>query len=252
MSVEQKNTRGVFVAVEGMDGSGKSTVVKRLTEILTARQNTVVQTHEVGGTPIGKKLRDICFTTTDEKLDPRARLLMVLASRLQHINEVIRPALKAGSIVVTDRYELSTLVYNVDLDNQSRLYSELPLDALGVDIKPDLYILLDVDHEVAFKRGRARPDVDNDTYKQNLDQARQIKDAYWRRALQAKHEGVFVRAIKTDGSPEEVEQELLRVASAVEHLSQPDKCHGGIASGYLNIWSAGESGPRSGLETNNG
>src|SRR6187399_111931 len=107
--MEEVKRQGQFVVVEGMDGSGKSECTAVLAELLRQipPNPEVVQTYKVGGTPIGKKLRELCFRSRQddgETVDPVARMLMIYASRLQHLRNVVLPATAAGKTVVSDRY----------------------------------------------------------------------------------------------------------------------------------------------------
>jgi dTMP kinase len=172
------SNKGIFIAVEGMDGCGKSTITKHVCELLKKAGHDVVQTYEMGGTPIGKELRKICFSKReDESLDPIARLMMVFSARIQHLKEVINPAIQAGKIVVSDRYAMSTMVYQGHNDGLSNQIENLH-NVVGVRKHPDIYIWLKIDPEVAYARGNARNGVDNDVYKTDLSIATRTALAY--------------------------------------------------------------------------
>ena len=98
----------MFIVFEGPDGSGKSTQLHIIGELLRDKGFNVIITREPGGVPFGEKLRDIMMTT---KLDPRTELLLMMASRIQHVQEKITPALAAGKIVLCDRFTDSTYAY---------------------------------------------------------------------------------------------------------------------------------------------
>jgi len=102
---------GAFIAVEGVDGSGKSGVVRRLVAGLQARGHDVVGTREPGGTPQGEALRGLLLAGEDAAWEPRAELLLMTAARVQHVARVVLPAVAAGRVVVSDRYAGSTLAY---------------------------------------------------------------------------------------------------------------------------------------------
>ena len=103
---------GVFIAVEGIDGSGKSTVatavVRRLRKEL---DREVILTREPGGTPLGEGVRDLVLSAASAGITPVAELLLFSAARAQHVSAVIEPHLRAGSIIVCDRFTDSTLAY---------------------------------------------------------------------------------------------------------------------------------------------
>lgn len=140
-------TRGLFIAFEGGEGSGKSTQAA----LLAARIGGLL-TREPGGTAVGERVRAVLLDPGTVALDARAEALLMAAARAQHVQEVVRPALDAGTHVVTDRYIDSSLAYQgfgrgLDLE-QLRRISVWATD----DLWPDLVVLLDVPAEVAAAR----------------------------------------------------------------------------------------------------
>jgi dTMP kinase len=150
----------MFVAVEGIEGSGKSTLAGDLAAGLRADGYAVSLTREPGGTPAGDAMRAL-FLDRAFALEPLAESLLVNAARAQHVAEVIRPALAAGRIVVSDRFTDSTLAYQgygrgLDLETL-RVVSSIAAGGL----EPDLVLLLDVPLAVARARLRQRsPEID--------------------------------------------------------------------------------------------
>lgn len=210
-------SKGFFIALEGMDGCGKSTIAAKLADYYQLKGHDVVQTHEVGGTPIGKALRQLCFSKNEEEIvDIRARLLMVMASRIQHIRNVIKPALEAGKIVISDRYNISTVVYQGQVDGLSETIEELNIlqDDLGLNLPPHAYVFIDVDPEVAYRRGKSRTEVDNDQYKAGLDQALKI-DAAYRRVFNQEAFRVKASCVKYDNNQD---HDFIGFAKFAEHL----------------------------------
>ncbi len=176
-----KQYAGMFVVVDGMDGSGKSTVVEMLQKELQYQLVDVVKTREIGGTPIAEELRRLCFQTREnEPLGAEAQTLMSFAARLQHTEQVIQPALERGQFVVCDRYSSSTRVYQGILRKQKPLVQALEQDflAAGKILSPDLYVFLNIDPIKAYQRGAARTGLDNDAFKKGEQQARVIHSAY--------------------------------------------------------------------------
>jgi dTMP kinase len=102
---------GIFLSFEGIEGSGKSTQVALLADALRAHNHEVVVTREPGGTPRGQILRQMLLDPTGPPLAPRAELLMMLADRAQHVQEIIGPSLSANKVVITDRFVDSTTAY---------------------------------------------------------------------------------------------------------------------------------------------
>lgn len=149
-------SKGVFITFEGIDGCGKSTQLGLLGEHLRSIGREVVQTIEPGGTEIGKQIRRILLDPESRDLHPRAELLLYFASRAQNIEEVIRPALAEGSIVLCDRFTDSTLVYQ---GCGRGLVTDiiLDLDRIACEgVRPDLTILIDIDLETSMERARHR------------------------------------------------------------------------------------------------
>lgn len=148
--------RGAFIAVEGVDGSGKSGVVRALVAALQAAGHDVVATREPGGTPQGEALRGLLLAGEDAAWEPRAELLLMTAARVQHAAHVIRPGVAAGRVVVSDRYAGSTLAYQgagrgMDEGLIRRLHATM-LD----DLWPDLTLVLDLDPAIGLARSRKR------------------------------------------------------------------------------------------------
>ncbi|MFW6202012.1 MAG: dTMP kinase, partial [Gemmatimonadota bacterium] len=103
---------GLFIVFEGVEGSGKSTQAERLVDWLRERSIPHLATREPGGTPVGEGVRGLLLDRRDDDdVPPRAELLLVLAARAALIERVVAPALEEGRIVVSDRFELSTLAY---------------------------------------------------------------------------------------------------------------------------------------------
>jgi dTMP kinase len=141
----------VYIALEGPEGCGKSTQARRLADAIGA-----LLTRETGGTAIGERLRTILHDVTVTELDARAESLIVAADRAQHVAEVVRPALDAGTHVVSDRTVYSSLAYQ----GYGR---ELPIEELRRindwairSTWPDLVVLLDVSTKVIANRMRSR------------------------------------------------------------------------------------------------
>ena len=144
--------RGQFFVLEGPDGSGKSTQAKLLSEALTAKGLDVELTREPGGTPLGEKLRDLLLTADGPEICPRAELFLFMAARAQIVQTVIQPAIDAGRIVVSDRFLLSSVVYQ-------GLAGSVPageVEAMGrsatMGLIPELTIVIDVDTKTGLAR----------------------------------------------------------------------------------------------------
>lgn len=145
----------MFVTFEGIEGSGKSTQLKRAGEWLRSRGRRVVETKEPGGTPSANRIREILLDTRSV-LDPVAEVFLFAASRRQHVIEVIQPALQRGEVVLCDRFTDSTLAYQgfgrrLDLDRLRALNRW----ATG-ELQPHLTLLFDLPEETGLTRARSR------------------------------------------------------------------------------------------------
>lgn len=148
--------RGKFITFEGLDGTGKSTQMRKLAAVVRAAGHKVVETREPGGTPTGEKIRKVLLDSGTAGLSPLAEMALMFASRAQHIAEVIEPALAQGSIVLCDRFTDSTEAYQ---GSGRRLGSEAVRELHRVlcgNLQPDLTILLDSDAAASVSRARRR------------------------------------------------------------------------------------------------
>src|SRR5262245_46414963 len=102
----------MFFSFDGIDGAGKSTQVRLFVEALRARGHEVVECRDPGSTPLGERVRELLLKSgADTPIDPRSEMLLYMAARAQLVDEVIRPALKAGKVVVSDRFLLANVAY---------------------------------------------------------------------------------------------------------------------------------------------
>jgi dTMP kinase len=148
--------RGLLVSFEGGDGVGKSTQLDLLAQWLRDQGREVVTTREPGGTPLGVKLRDAVMH--GDHVSPHAEALLYAADRAHHVATVIRPALAAGAVVLTDRYLDSSVAYQGDgRDLGAAEVERLNLWAVG-GLLPDLTVLLDLDPAIGLGRLTGDPD----------------------------------------------------------------------------------------------
>ncbi len=156
---ERDPGRGLFIVLEGPDGSGKSRQAKLLAEQLRASGLAVTHSREPGGTVMGEQVRQIVNDPAPTLRGPKADVLLYTAARAQHVDEVIEPALARGDVVVCDRYYTSTMAYQgygsgMDLELLRRIQEW----ATG-GLDPDLVVLLDVSPQTGLDR-RAAGDAD--------------------------------------------------------------------------------------------
>jgi dTMP kinase len=147
---------GYFITFEGVEGCGKTTQIKLLSEFLSARGMRTVLTREPGGCPIADKIRAILLDAENRALSPLAELMLYAAARAQHVTEVITPALKAGKIVLCDRFCDATVAYQ----SFGRGIDRGVIDTLNLHacqgVSPDLTVLVDCDPIVGLERAHRR------------------------------------------------------------------------------------------------
>jgi len=206
--------RGVFITFEGMDGSGKTTQMRRLAARLRGLGRTVLETAEPGGTRIGVQIRRILLDAANQELSPSAELLLYFASRAQNVDEWILPALARGEVVLADRFTDSSLVYQgcgrgLGADNV------MALDRIACrGLKPDLTLLVDIDAETSLARARARntaePNPETRMDEQALEFHRKVYEAY--HAL-AEREPERVKLVDGRAAIDAIETEIWRIVS---------------------------------------
>ncbi|WP_461208804.1 dTMP kinase [Desulfocurvus sp. DL9XJH121] len=146
----------MFITFEGIEGSGKSTVLNRVQEHLEGQGYEVVRTLEPGGSRLGRQLRKILLNLESRDLVRESELFLYLADRAQHVATIIRPALEAGKIVLSDRYADSTVVYQgYGRGLDPKLLHTLN-DVAVAGLWPDLTLLFDLSPEVGLKRALTR------------------------------------------------------------------------------------------------
>jgi dTMP kinase len=154
---------GVFVCFEGGDGAGKTTQVRLLTDVLQQRGREVVVTRQPGGTPLGEQIRELVLH--GDHVSPRAEALLFAADKAHHVDQLVKPALSRGSVVITDRYVDSSITYQGAGRELGRdEITALQHWAVG-GLLPDLTIVLDVSPEV----GRARRGTVHDRLESEAD-----------------------------------------------------------------------------------
>lgn len=186
----------MFIVIEGIDGTGKSTQAKRLAEHFTAMGKTVILSREPTDGPWGTLLRN---SATTGRLSPEEELEMFLKDRQQHVAEKISPALAAGHVVILDRYYFSTMAYQgargfdpQEIRRKNEAFAPVP----------DFLLILDLDVDTAIERIGTRGDTANEFEQHaNLERCRDI-------FLSLKDEP-FTRIINVNGSPDQVTESIL-------------------------------------------
>ena len=212
--------RGKFITFEGLDGTGKSTQMRRLGATLRGAGYKVVETREPGGTPTAEKIRKVLLDSGTAGLAPLAEMALMFASRAQHIAEVIEPGLASGAVVLCDRFTDSTEAYQ---GSGRRLGSgpvrELHRVLCG-DLQPDLTILMDSNPQASVNRARRRNRRASKTSSRSHDENRfeqetrsffvRVRDGY---LAIAKRDPDRVVIVDARGTREQTHQKIVDIVS---------------------------------------
>lgn len=144
----------MFITLEGPEGSGKSCQIPPLADFLHQKGYEVLTTREPGGTAIGDQVRQVIMSMKNTEMSPRTEILLFCSARAQLVEQVIRPALARGVVVISDRYADSTLAYQGYGHRMDLAILRQILDFATGGLKPDLTLLLDVDVEEGLRRRR--------------------------------------------------------------------------------------------------
>jgi len=199
----------MFITLEGPEGSGKTSQLPKLAEYLRQQGYDVLTTREPGGTSISEQIRTVLHNLENIEMNPRTEILLFQASRAQLVEQVIRPHLEKGGVVLSDRYADSTLAYQgyghqVDIESLRVLVSF----ATG-GLKPDLTLLLDVDVETGLRRKELKGEWNRlDAY--DLDFHQRVRRGYLN-LVQAEPERWVV--IDATQEPAKVQDEMRLVVS---------------------------------------
>jgi dTMP kinase len=204
----------MFISICGVEGAGKTTQLRYIADFFKSTGRKFVMTREPGGTEIGMKIRRILLDPENSDLTPKAELFLYAADRVQHIEQLILPALKEGKIVVTDRFVDSTTVYQgyargIDLELVEKI-NELVLNGL----KPDLTLLLDISPNVGLARVRdqfqlgERAESESRFEREELIFHEKIRQGF---LTLAQKEKTRFRVIDADRDPDNVKKDIIRI-----------------------------------------
>ena len=196
--------KGYFITFEGVEGSGKTTQIAILCHYLETRGYRVVRTREPGGTKIGDSIRSLILDAKNREMDAKTELFLYLASRAQHLKEIILPALSEGKVVVCDRFTDATLVYQGYGRGLPPREIELIARFASGGLHPDLTFLLDIDAKAGLARLKGRAEI-NRLDREALHFHETVRQGYL--ALAKKHPR-RIQYIYTDAGVEEISQKI--------------------------------------------
>ncbi len=199
--------KAYFITFEGIEGAGKSTQAKMLHSFLIEKNIPSVLTREPGGTNLGKKIREILLTPTEEIFPPNAELMLYEADRNIHIHNVIKPNLRKGTNVICDRFTDSTLAYQgyargLDLkliENLNNIATE--------GLKPDITFLIDIDVKEGFERIKKEREIDR-IEQESIEFHKRLREGFLKIAEKNKDRVVVINGAK---SKEEIFSEIIKV-----------------------------------------
>lgn len=201
--------KGMLITFEGPDGSGKTTNIKVLVGWLQDKGYDVVYTREPGGTPVGEKIRELLL---NNPMAPMTEVLLFNASRAEHLNQLILPAIEAGKIVVCDRFSDSTYAYQAagrGWFEQVKIMEEFVHEGF----EPHYTLFFDVTLEESLRRLHERTGGKLDVFEQEKNEFRErVYQGYQVRFKHKVHRMVRIDAMKT---PEEVSQQVIEWAKTV-------------------------------------
>lgn len=203
--------KGLFISIEGADGSGKSTQIEKLEDYLIEKNYDFVLTREPGGTIISESIRDIILNKDYMEMSDMTEALLYAASRAQHVEQYIKPLLREGKIVICDRFVDSSVVYQgysrgLGIDNIEKINSYATMG-----LEPDITILLDIHAEEGLRRKKHQRELDR-LELQKFEFHKKVSEGY--RKLADLHPN-RIKKIDASKSVEEIHEEVIK---AIEHI----------------------------------
>lgn len=189
-------TSGMFISLEGSEGVGKTTSLNFICDYIKSLGHNVLVTREPGGTPMAEEIRDILLSEREEKVESDTELLLMFASRTQHVNQVIKPALAKGTWVICDRFVDASYAYQGGGRGLDFSHIQQLENWCLQGFKPDLTLLLDMSVEEGLARTKKRGKADRFEIEQ-MNFYEDIRSAYLKRA-QEEPERMFI----IDAAPE--------------------------------------------------
>lgn len=198
----------MFITFEGPDGSGKTTQLNMLQPYLESSGLDVVRTREPGGTDIGDQIRSVIMNMKNKSMHPRAEILLFCASRAQLVEELIRPSLAEGKIILCDRYADSTMAYQGYGHGLDRTVLTHLLEFATGGLKPDLTLLFDISAEAGLHRRITNHDEWNRMDDYALQFHEKVRGGYLEMAAAEPERWVVINA---DRSPAEIHEEVVSI-----------------------------------------
>lgn len=204
--------RGRFISLEGIEGAGKSTLVKSLSDALGSHGVAVLATREPGGTPLAEQLRSLVLARGPERISAEAEVLIMFAARAVHVENLIRPALAAGTWVICDRFTDATRAYQGAGRGVDAQLIEHLAGAVHSGLWPDRTLLLDLPVELGLARARARRGEPDRFESEQQRFFERVRDGY---LAIARAEPARVRCIDASATAEAVQSQAWAALSGL-------------------------------------
>jgi dTMP kinase len=203
--------QGLFITIEGTDGSGKTTQIKLMEEYIKAKGYEVVLSREPGGTKVSEMIRDLVLDPANTDISPLTELILYAASRAQHVTQLIKPAVEAGKVVICDRFVDSSYAYQgcgrgVDL----KVVADVNRVAIDGMI-PDITFFLNIDPEIALKRRINSTGADR-IEQEKIDFHKRVYEGYKKMAL------LYPDRIKTIDANESIDDIFSQITEYLKEI----------------------------------
>ena len=201
-----QNNKGLFISFEGIDGSGKSTQINNIKNVLKNKINReIIYTREPGGTVEAELIRKLILNSKIN-FENKTEILLLLAARYEHYKKLIEPSLNQGKIVICDRFIDSTIAYQCNKNNKLKNFFLSITNIILNNIMPDLTILLDLDPKVALKRLGKRK-LNNHYDKKSLNFFKNVRDEY----LRLSNNNNRIKIINSNSSEQEISHKIIKI-----------------------------------------
>ena len=196
--------KGIFISFEGIDGSGKSTQISLLAKYFAKQKKSFVRTEEPGGTEGANEIRKILLRENNFQWSVESEALLFMAARNDHVEKVIKPAIKDNKIVICDRFMDSTIVYQGMRSPQAKKLSLILFELIGIN--PDITFLIDMDPEIALERALNRATNEDRFENYGINFQRQLRQNFL--DIANKHSD-RIKIIDGDLSPQQVAAQII-------------------------------------------
>lgn len=204
--------KGTFLAIEGVDGVGKTTLIESLRLRYEAAGRVVVTVREPGGTTLGEEVRNLLLRREEIEIGAEAQMLLFLSSRVELWRQEIEPALRAGHVVLSDRFHLSTIVYQGIAGELGEERATEVCQAVLKERRPDLHVILELSEEEAARRRSTRPSEEPDRFEEKREFLEKVRAGFEQTTGLP---GDRLERVSAEGTPKAVLERVWKVVERV-------------------------------------